>query len=153
VLFIVLTGLSPPSSFHVWPNIRDHIQIGDNEDWGRLGWGNAYNYSDELSKEFPLAERCASTTSAVRSTSTWRMISHMLKVSSASGFARKSREMPTATTPRPNLIFSINDQIVTLNANSQGAADKSVVTDMDVYVPERRNWLSRTGVATLTSLE
>ena len=31
--------------------------------------------------------------------------------------------------------ITINDKIVTLNANTQGAGDKGVATDMDIYVP------------------
>src|SRR5438105_3758996 len=52
-LFLVLTGLSATQFIRVWPNIKDHIQIGDNEDFEDFFGRSTFDYSDELSKEFP----------------------------------------------------------------------------------------------------
>ncbi len=53
VLFIVCIGLMATQFVRVWPNIKDHIQIGDNQDFEDLFGGSTFDYSDELSKAFP----------------------------------------------------------------------------------------------------
>src|SRR5712671_8134198 len=50
-LFIVFTGLSATQFIRVWPNIKDHF--GDNEDFEDFFGRSTFDYSDELSKEFP----------------------------------------------------------------------------------------------------
>ncbi len=36
--------------------------------------------------------------------------------------------------------IAVEGKVVTLNANTQGAGDKGVTTDMDIYVPRIRLW-------------
>ncbi len=52
VLFIVCVGLMATQFVRVWPNIKDHIQIGDNQDFEDLFGGSSFDYSDELSKAY-----------------------------------------------------------------------------------------------------
>src|SRR6266849_4453018 len=49
MLFIVCIGLMATQFVRVWPNIKDHIQIGDNQDFEDLFGGSSFDYSDELS--------------------------------------------------------------------------------------------------------
>src|SRR5262249_5326006 len=55
VLFIVVAGLIATEAARVnWRDLGEHIQGGDDQnldDW--WGGGQAYDYSDDLSKEFP----------------------------------------------------------------------------------------------------
>src|SRR5258708_25421747 len=50
--------------------------------------------------------------------------------------------------------MSMNDKIVSLNGNTQGAGDKSVTVDMDVYVPRNVELIitDRRGDATVTGV-
>jgi DUF4097 and DUF4098 domain-containing protein YvlB len=154
VLFIVLTGLSATQFIHVWPNIRDHIQIGDNEDWADWAGGTAYNYSDELSKEFPAGGTLRINNERGSVNINVADDSHMLKVSVRKRIRADKQGDADNYNGKTKPDISVNDKIVTLNANSQGAGDKSVVTDMDVYVPrnvelvitDRRGDINVTGV-------
>jgi len=154
-LFIVFTGLSATQFIRVWPNIKEHIQLGDNEDIEDWMGRSSFDYSDELSKEFPTGgtlrinnERGSVTINVVDD-------SHMLKVSARKKIRAEKQEEADGYNQKTKPEITINDKIVTLNANTQGAGDKSVTVDMDVYVPrnvelvitDRRGDVTVTGVS------
>ncbi|HWZ81497.1 MAG TPA: DUF4097 family beta strand repeat-containing protein [Terriglobales bacterium] len=133
--FIVVSGLSATQFVRVWPNIRDNIQLGDNGDWEDWAGGTAYNYSDELSKEFPAGGTLRINDERGTVNINVEDDSHTVKVSVRKKIRadRQSDADGYNTKTKPDL--SVNDKIVTLNANTQAAGDKSIITDMDVYVP------------------
>jgi hypothetical protein len=133
--FIVVSGLSATQFVRVWPNIRDNIQLGDNGDWEDWAGGTAYDYSDELSKEFPAGGTLRINDDRGTVNINVEDGSHNIKVSVRKKI-RADRQTDADgynTKTKPDL--SVNDKIVTLNANTQAAGDKSIITDMDVYVP------------------
>src|SRR5712671_6270235 len=154
-LFIVFTGLSATQFIRVWPNIKEHIQLGDNEDIEDWMGRSSFDYSDELSKEFPAGgilrinnERGSVNINVAED-------SHMLKVSVRKKIRAEKQEEADRYNQKTKPEITVNDKIVTLNANTQGAGDKSVTTDMDVYVPrnvelvitDRRGDVTVTGVS------
>src|SRR6266481_1902496 len=154
-LFIVFTGLSATQFIRVWPNIKEHIQLGDNEDIEDWMGRSSFDYSDELSKEFPAGgilrinnERGSVNINVAED-------SHMLKVSVRKKIRAEKQEEADRYNQKTKPEITVNDKIVTLNANTQGAGDKSVTTDMDVYVPrnvelvitDRRGDVTLTGVS------
>src|SRR5258708_1232042 len=154
VLFIVVTGLSATQFIRVWPDIRDHIQLGDNEDWEDWAGGSTYNYSDELSKDFPAGGTLRISNEHGSVNINVAQDSHMLKVSVRKKIRAESQSEADGYNGKTKADISFNDKIVTLNANTQGAGDKSVVADLDVFVPRnvelvitgRRGDIAITGV-------
>ncbi len=154
VFFIVMTGMSATQFIRVWPNVRDHIHIGDNDDWENWIGGSTYNYSDELSKEFPAGgtlrindERGSISINAAED-------SHMLKVSVRKRIRADRQSDADGYNAKTKPDISINDKIVTLNANTQGAGDKGVTADLDIYLPRNVELVitNRRGDVTITGL-
>ena len=153
-LFIVMSGIAATQFLRVWPNIKDRIQIGDDQDIEDLFGGSSYDYSDELSKEFPAGGTLRINNERGGVTINVTDDSHTLKVSVRKRVrAEKQSDADTYNTKtKPEI--SVNDKIVTLNANTQGAGDKGVTTDMDIFVPRnvelvitsRRGDIAITGV-------
>jgi hypothetical protein len=134
VLFIVCTGLTATQFVRVWPNIKDHIQLGDNQDFEDIFGGSTFDYSDELSQPFPTGgslrindERGSVTVNVAEG--------NTLKVSVRKKIRADKQEDADTYNTKTKPEITVNDKIITLNANTQGAGDKGVSTDMDVYVP------------------
>ncbi|MBI1740493.1 MAG: hypothetical protein HYR57_06385, partial [Candidatus Koribacter versatilis] len=135
VLFLIVAGLIATQASHVnWKNLGEHIQIGDDQDFEDLFGGSTFNYSDELSQAFPAGgslrindERGTVTINVAEG--------NALKVSVRKKIRAEKQEDADSYNTKTNPEIAVNDKIVTLNANTQGAGDKGVSTDLDVYVP------------------
>ena len=155
VLFIIVTGLTATQFVRVWPNIRDHIQIGDNQDWEDWVGGSTFDYSDELSKEFPAGGTLRINNERGSVNVNVAEDAHMIKVSVRKKIRAEKQEDANSYNSKTKPEITVNDKIVTLNANTQGAGDKGVSADMDVYVPrnvelvitDRRGNVTITGVS------
>jgi len=135
MLFLIGAGLIATQAARLnWKSIGEHIQIGDEEGLDEIFGGAVFNYSDELSQEIPAGstlhvnDERGTITVNVADTKTMK-VSVRKKVRAekeqdAENYNRKTKPQITVT-----------DKVVTLNANTQGAGDKSVTTDMDIYVP------------------
>jgi hypothetical protein len=154
VLFIVCIGLMATQFVRVWPNIKDHIQIGDNEDFEDLFGGSTFDYSDELSKAFPAGgtlrinnERGSVNINVAEDT-------HTLKVSVRKKIRADKQEDADSYNTKTKPDITVNDKIVTLNANTQSAGDKGVRTDLDVFVPRNVELVitDRRGDVTITGI-
>lgn len=154
VFFIVVAGLIATQAARVdWGNVRDNFQIGDDEDFDALFRGSAFNYSDDLSREFPAGgtlrindERGSITVNVgddkILKVSVRKKI-HADKEADADNYNNRTKPQIT-----------VSDKIVTLNANTQGAGDKGVSADLDVYVPRNTELVitSRRGDVSLTGM-
>ncbi len=153
VLFIVLTGLTATQFVRVWPNIKDHIQISDDQDLEDLFGGSTFDYSDELSQTFPaggslrINDERGSVTVNVADGNT-------LKVSVRKRIHADKQEDADNYNSKTKPEITLNDKIVTLNANTQGAGDKGVTSDLDVYAPRNVELVitDRRGDVTLTGI-
>lgn len=151
VLFIVCTGLTATQVVRVWPSIRD--QIGDEGDWADWTGGSTFDYSDELSKEFPaggtlrINDEHGSVTVNVAEGNT-------LKVSVRKKIRAEKQEDADGYNTKTKPEITVNDKIVTLNANTQGEGDKAVTADLDIYVPRNVELVitDRRGDVTLTGI-
>jgi hypothetical protein len=135
VLFIVIAGLIATQAARVnWKDIGDNIQLGDDQDFEDLFGGTTYDYSDELTKDFPAGgslhindERGSVTVNVAEG--------NTLRISVRKKVRAEKQEDADNYNAKTKPEITINDKIVTLNANTQGAGDKGVSTDMDVDVP------------------
>lgn len=155
VLFLIVSGMIATGVSHVnWPEFRDHFQIDDDEDLRNIfESGSTFDYSDELSHEFPAGstlqingERGTLTVNVADGNSmkvSVRKKIHADHQSDADNYNTKTK---------PQIIVA--DRVVTLNANTQGAGDKGVSTDMDVYVPRNAALVinARRGSVTITGM-
>jgi hypothetical protein len=138
MLFLIIAGLIATKAERLnWKNIGDHIQIGDDRGLDEIFGGSTFNYSDELSQEIPAGstlhvndDRGTITINVADSKDNKTMkVSVRKKIR-----AEKEQDADNYNAKtKPQIITG--DKVVTLNANTQGAGDKSVTTDMDIYVP------------------
>jgi hypothetical protein len=135
MLFLIASGLIATQASRVnWKSLGDHIQIGDDDDLNEIFGGSTFNYSDELTQDIPAGSTLkvnddrGTVTINVSDSKTIkvevRKKVHADKQEDADSYNRKTKPQLT-----------LNERVVTLNANTQGAGDKGVTADMDVYVP------------------
>jgi DUF4097 and DUF4098 domain-containing protein YvlB len=135
MLFVIMGGLIATGVSRVdWGNIRDHLQIDDN-DFDNIFGGQSFDYSGDLNRDVP-AGMTGLRINDDRGTVTvnvsdekqirvsWRKKVHAENQTSADDINKKT-----------DISMSPADKIVTLNANNTAAGDKGVSVDMDVYVP------------------
>jgi hypothetical protein len=135
MFFLIVAGLIATQVSRVdWKNLGEHIQLGDDEGLNEIFGGSTFNYSDELSQEIP-----AGSTLHVnddRGTITVNVADgKTMKVSVRKKVRAEKEQDAENYNSKTKPQITIADKIVTLNANTQGAGDKSVTTDMDIYVP------------------
>src|SRR3984957_5326758 len=135
MLFLIVAGLVATQMERVnWKNLGEHIQIGDNERLDEIFGGSTFDYSDELTQEIPAGSSLhvnddhGTITINVSDGKTMK-VSVRKKVR-----AEKEKDADSYNT-RTKPTISVVDKIVTLDANTHGAGDKGVTTDMDIYVP------------------
>ena len=134
MLFLIGAGLIATQAARLnWKIIGEHIQIGD-WDAAEVFGGSTFNYSDELSQEIPAGgtlhvnDDRGTITINVADGKTMKVLVRK-KVR-----AEKEQDAENYNSKtKPQII--VGEKVVTLNANTQGAGDKGVTTDMDIYVP------------------
>src|SRR3981081_4148439 len=150
MLFLIGAGLIATQAARVdWKSLGEHIQMGDNRGLDEIFCWSAFDYSDELSQEIP-----AGSTLHVndeRGTITVNVGNGQTMKVSVRKKVRTEREQDAENYNRktkPQII--VVDKIVTLNANTQGAGDKGVTTDMDIYVPSNTALMITSGRGDVT---
>jgi len=136
LLFLIMAGLIATQASRVnWKSIGDQIQLGDEDGLDEIFGGSAFNYSDELTQEIPAGSTLhvnddrGTITINVADSKTKMKISVRKKVRAEN---EKDADNYNSKT-KPQIIAG--EKAVTLNANTQGAGDKGVTTDLDIYVP------------------
>jgi hypothetical protein len=134
LLLIIVFGLGAHYSNDVnWGGVRDQIQIDD--DLGGM-FGNAYSFDDNLEQTFPNdgSLRIVSDRGAINiqpsDSDTIKVVVRKKLYASNQGDADKYNQ---GTKPQ----ITVSGSSVLLNANTNGAGDHGVTTDMDVFVPRR----------------
>ncbi|MGB9203322.1 MAG: hypothetical protein WCB94_05025, partial [Terriglobales bacterium] len=135
MLFLIGAGLIATQIARVdWNSVREHTHFGDNEDWDNFFGGPTFSYSDELNQEIPAGSTLRVTddhgTITVNVADGKTMKVSLRKIVRAE--EQKDADSYNSKT-KPQL--TVVDNVVTLNAKTQGGGDKSVTTDMDIFVP------------------
>src|SRR5271165_240101 len=132
LVLIVAVGLSAHYSSDVdWGGVRDQIQMDDN-----LGgiFGKAYTFDDTLQQPFPehgnLRVVCdhGSLNISPADDNTLRVVVHKKVYAQNQNDANKYNE---GTRPQ----VTVTGSAVLLNANTNGAGEHGVESDMDIFVP------------------
>jgi DUF4097 and DUF4098 domain-containing protein YvlB len=135
MLFLICAGLIATQAARVdWKSLGEHIQLGDDQGLDEIFGGSTFNYSDELRQEIP-----AGSTLHVndeRGTITVNVgDGKTMKVSVRKKVRAEKEQDAENYNSKTKPQITVGDKVVTLNANTQGAGDKGVTADMDIYVP------------------
>ena len=132
LILIVTVGLSAHYSSDIdWGGVRDQIQMDD--DLGGI-FGTAYTFDDTLEQSFPakgsLRVVCdhGSLNISPSDGNTLRVVVHKKLYAQNQNDANKYNEGS-----KPQITVTGNS--VLLNANTNGAGDHAVQSDMDIFVP------------------
>ena len=154
LIFLVGAGLIATQMARVdWRNLRDHIQIGD-EDIDQIFSGSAFDYSDELRQTFPkggslhINDDRGAITVNVGDNDT-------IKVSVRKQVHADRQQDADSYNAKTKPQITVVDTNVTLNANTEGAGNKGVSADLDIYVPRNTDLVivSRSGDVTITGMK
>jgi DUF4097 and DUF4098 domain-containing protein YvlB len=134
LVFLIIFGLSATQASRFnWDEIRNRVDMGDDD---FTMFGHNYNYDDQLQQDYPAGSslRITSERGAVNLTVSDDNQIHVAahKRINADNQAEADKFNPAT---KPQIIASGN--VVTLNANTQGAGDRTVTTDLDVSVPRK----------------
>jgi DUF4097 and DUF4098 domain-containing protein YvlB len=154
MLFLIGAGLIATQASRVdWKSLGEHIQIGDDQGLDEIFGGSTFNYSDELSHDIPAGstlkvndDHGTITISVAESKTNDKTI----RVSVRKKVRAEKEEDANSYNSKTKPQLAVADKVITLNANTQGAGDKGVTTDMDIYVPANTPLLITSGRGDVT---
>ncbi len=134
LVFLIIFGLSATQASRFnWDEIRDHINLGDDE---IALFGHNYSFDDQLQQDFPAGSslRITNDRGAVNLTAS---TDNQIHVTAHKRINADSQGEADKFNPATKPQFETSGNAVTLKANTQGAGDRSVTTDLDVSVPRK----------------
>jgi DUF4097 and DUF4098 domain-containing protein YvlB len=134
LVFLIIFGLSATQASRFnWDEIRDHVNLGDDD---LTLFGHKYSYEDQLQQDFPAGSslRITSDRGAVNLTVS---DDNQIHVTAHKRINADSQEEADKSNPATKPQITANGNVVTLNANTQGAGDRGVTTDLDVSIPRK----------------
>jgi len=134
LIFLIVFGLSATQASRFnWDEIRDHIDLGDEE---IQLFGHTYSYDDQLQQAFPAGAvlRIVNDHGAVNVTVS---DDNQIRVLAHKRINADNQQEADKFNPGTKPQINISDNAVTVNANSHGAGDHSVTTDLDVSMPRK----------------
>jgi len=132
VIVLVIGGLISTKISGSWKEIRDHM--GDDD--FPFAIGNAYNYDDSLNQDLPATAsiKIVNDRGAVNISDSNDNNLHISVHKKIRGDNQKQAdEWNEATNPQ----IAVNGRLVTVNANTQGAGNHSITTDLDIALPRK----------------
>lgn len=155
LVFLIGAGLIATQVSRVdWQNLKDHIQVGDDEGLDEIFGGSTFNYNGEINKEWP-AGTTAMRINDDRGTVTVNVSDDkQLKVSWRKKVHAENQKDADSYDAKTSLTIVPGDKVIVLNANTQGAGDKGVTTDLDIFIPRNTDLaiVSRRGGVTLSGM-
>ena len=150
MLFVIIAGLIATQASRLnWKNIGEHIQFGDDQGLDEIFGGSTFNYSDELSQEIPAGSSLHVNDD--RGTITINVADgKTMKVSVRKKIRAEKEQDADTYNGKTKPLVVVGDKVVTLDARTQGAGDKAVTTDMDIYVPANTSLLITSGRGDIT---
>jgi len=134
LFFIICAGLVATQANRVnWHALGDEINIDDGD---FNFFGETYNYNDELSQAFPAGGnlKVVNDHGAVNvSASDDNQIKVVVRKRIGADSQQDADKYNASTKPQ----ITVSDRNVVLNANTEGAGDHRVITDLDVSVPRK----------------
>jgi DUF4097 and DUF4098 domain-containing protein YvlB len=134
LVVLIVFGLAATQASRVnWGDIRDNIDLGDSD--FQL-FGHSYSFDDQLEQAFPAGanlhvvnDRGAVNVSAADD--------DKIHVAVHKRINAESQEDADKWNPGTKPQITVSDHTVSLNANTQGAGDHWIVTNLDVSLPRK----------------
>jgi len=137
LIMLVCFGLAATQAARFnWDELREHIKLGDDD---FVLFGHNYSFDDQLQQAFPAGAslHVASDRGAVNvNTSDDNQIHIVVHKRIASESQADADKWNSGTKPQ----ISVSGNVVSVNANTQGAGEHRVTTDLDISIP-RKAWL------------
>lgn len=133
IVFLVVVGLTARGTNRVnWQEFRDQFHIEGDIPW----WGHTYDYSDTLQQAFPAGDSLHVTNErgAINLTASDDNNIHVT-VHKRVNADRQEQADKWSKSTQPQI--SLGGAVVTVNANTQGAGDHWVSSDLDIAVPRK----------------
>lgn len=139
LLFLIMAGLIATQVSRVdWKDLRDHLQIDDDQGLDEIFGGSQFDFSDEMEQAIPAGstlhindDRGTVTVNVADSKANGGKMKISVRKKVHAEQQQDADKYNTETKPQ----ITVSDKAVTVNANTGGAGDKGVTTDMDIYVP------------------
>ena len=134
LVFLIIFGLSATQASRFnWDELRNHMNMGDDD---FTLFGHNYSYDDQLQQDFPAGSslHIVNDRGAVNLTIS---DDNQIHVAAHKRINADSQAEADKFNPSTKPGFSAAGTVITLNANTQGAGDRSVTTDLDVSVPRK----------------
>jgi hypothetical protein len=154
VIFIIMCGLTATQTLRWWPEIRDNIQIDDDQGWDEIFGGSSFDYSGDLSADWPAGGNNL-VVKDDRGTVTINVADYnKLKVSWRKKVHAENQQDADRTNTKTEVAITPSGKALILDANTQATGDKGVSVDMDIYVPRNTDLTitSRRGDVTITGI-
>jgi DUF4097 and DUF4098 domain-containing protein YvlB len=134
LIVLIVAGLSATQATRVnWGEIRDQMGIDDGD---FPMFGHAYTYDDQLQQAFPAGAslRVNDSHGAVKITASTDSQIHVTAHKRINAESQSDADKINAGT-KPQI--TVNDNLVVLNANNEGAGNHGVAIDLDVSLPRK----------------
>ena len=134
LVFLIIFGLSATQASRFnWDEIRDHINLGDDD---LALFGHNYSYDDQLQQDFPAGSslRITSERGAVNVTAS---DDNQIHVAAHKRINADNQQEADKFNPGTKPQIAASGNVITLNANTQGAGERTVTTDLDVSLPRK----------------
>jgi DUF4097 and DUF4098 domain-containing protein YvlB len=155
MIFIIMAGLIATQAARVnWSDLRDNLQIDDDEGWNDIFGGSTFDYSGDLSNDWP-AGTTGLRINDDRGTITINASDdNKLKVSWRKKVHAENQHDADNLNTQTNVVVTPAEKVLVLNANTEGAGAKGVSTDLDVYIPRNAALMitSKRGDVTITGI-
>ena len=133
LIFLIMTGVSATQATRHWDELAEHV------DWDEGGWspfGESYSYDDQLTAEFPIDANLhvVNDRGAVNISVSDDAQMHVTAHKRVSADSKEDADKWNAGT-KP--LISTSGTTVTVNANTHGAGDHRIATDLDIALPRK----------------
>lgn len=134
IVFLVVAGLIATQAYNVnWDEVRDQMHIEDSDiPW----WGHSYDYNTDFERAFPAGNslRVVSTRGAINLTDSTDNQIHVTVHKRINAEKQEDADKwNTQTQPR----ITASGGTLMLDANTQGAGDHWVNSDLDIALPRK----------------
>lgn len=133
IVFLVLAGLSATGVYRHWDEVGEAFHWnGSDMPW----WGHTYNYNDDLEQAFPSGGslHVTSERGAINISASDDKQIHVSVHKRINAERQEEADRWNGST-RPQI--STTGQVVSINANTHGAGDHWVSTDLDISLPRK----------------
>jgi len=155
MFFLIVAGLIATQASRVdWKSIGESIQLGDDEGIGEIFGGSTFNYSGELSNDWPAGGNSLHINDDRGTVTVNVSDDKKLKVAWRKKIRAENQQDADRYNAQTAPMITLAEKVPMINANTQGAGDKGVTTDMDIYVPRNTELVivSRRGNVTINGM-